>query len=422
MAGKRGDPAFSMPHYNPIEAIPEGDIVDGRRQSDSSTGSVSPDTRNWPSAVAHEERRRSSEASKHRHSSSSWSAVSGVTAADSGHNSTRRSQNDSDGFERTKQTWQSVDTREALINFAPIAAEYMRKEEERKARLEKHGRPNVGLDEELEVLRTMFSSSRSLAHRMLPFLHPKQLDHATGNLERLAKSYFPPRSEAKVYITDFRESSAETRECRLSEATKHMRSKPEDVHVRWIHAPLGLGPLHSTIEDIFRYKGPKPRDFHHAGGVGFPYVKVEVLNLVDRADFQKMRDVYHFLHDENTLTELLNKDCWAGFEPTSQTEGLGVLDDLRWRTTHLGLAEDWNTLPDYWMACCSDVPCQLAEGVDRVGYGPLEGLNATLWQSDKQALHKHRFFGAAQVVRDPFRCFHRGDGKSHLLDQLMRPK
>ena len=422
MAGRRSDPAFSTPRYNPIEAIPEADIVDGRRQSDSSTESASPDTRNWPSVVAHEERRRSSEASKHRQSSGSWSAVSGVITADIGHKSTRRLQINSDGFARIKQTRRNVDTREALINFAPIAAEYIRKEEERKARLEKHGRPDAGLDEELQVLHKMFSSSRSLAHRMLPFLRPKQLDHTTVNLERLAKSYFPPRSEAKVYVTDFRESSAETRECRLSEATKYMKSRPEDVHVRWIHAPLGLGPLHSTIEDIFRHKGPKPRDFHHAAGLGFPYVEVEVLNLVDRAGFQKMRDVYHFLHDEHTVTELLNNDCWAGFEPSSQTEGLGVLDDLRWRTTHLGLAEDWNTLPDYWTACCSDVPCQLTEGVARAGYGPLEGLNATLWQSDKQALHKHSFFGSAQVVRDPFRCFHRGDGKSCLFVQLMHPR
>jgi hypothetical protein len=48
-------------------------------------------------------------------------------------------------------------------------------------------------------------------------------------------------------------------------------------------------------------------------------------------------------------------------------------------------------------------------------YGSLDGLHLTLWQSDKQALHKHGFFGSAQLIRDSFRCFHRDDGTFYKL-------
>ena len=419
MATRRGDVTFTAPHYNPefesIEVIPENDITDYRRSSDSSIEPLSPDNRSRPSLAAKEERRRSSEANKGRRPSSFQSTTFGAIPNDIDSRSTRRSYDSSETFSQTKKSRKSVETRNALTDFAPIAAEYMKKEEERKARLEKHGQPDPSLDEELKCLHNRYSSSHSWTRQIFPFRYSLWPEYKADDLKRLAKLHFPPRSDVKIYVTDFKESSADTREYRLSDITRHMESKPNDVHVRWIHAPLGLGPLHSTIEDIFRHGGPDPRPFHHPGGLGFPYVSVEVLNLIDRSRFQKMRDVYHFLHDEYTLTEQLNEDCWAGFEPSSQTKGLGVLDDLRWRTTHLGLAQDWKSLPDFWTAGCADVPWQLVEGGARPVYGPLDGLDATLWQSDKQALHSHRFFGSVQAVRDVFRCFHRGDGRLRLL-------
>ncbi|KAL8766626.1 MAG: hypothetical protein Q9209_006643 [Squamulea sp. 1 TL-2023] len=129
-----------------------------------------------------------------------------------------------------------------------------------------------------------------------------------------------------------------------------------------------------------------------------------------RSEVKNTRDVYRFLQGNHELTKELDRECWEGFEPSFKTQGTGLLDDLRWRNTHLGLAEDWRTLPGYWEACNSDVPWQITEGLSMPNYGPLDGLQPKLWQSDKQALHKHRFFGSAQLVRDVFRCFHRGDG------------
>lgn len=90
-----------------------------------------------------------------------------------------------------------------------------------------------------------------------------------------------------------------------------------------------FGPLHSTIEDLFLHQGVAGRPFENLGRSGWPYAKIEVLNFCDRMRFQDMRDVYRFLYDNTKLTEELIQECWNGFEPTWQTDGKGVLDDLR---------------------------------------------------------------------------------------------
>ncbi|KAL8827563.1 MAG: hypothetical protein Q9170_006968 [Blastenia crenularia] len=316
---------------------------------------------------------------------------------------------DSRASSHTLFSVENVDTQDVLTNFAPVAAQYFQKEEERKLRLSKHLPMTADLRQILDRLKSR-QKKPSTARAVLPWPIGKSERHNIDELKRLAKFHFPCRSEIMTFITDFKESSAHTWKCRLSEITKHMSTKPNDVQVRWIHAPLGLGPLHSTIEDLFLHKGLPGRPFENLGRSGWPYAQIEVLNFCDRHHFQNLRDVYHFLHDSPALTEELNQECWMGFEPKWKTDGKGVIDDLEWRTTHLGLKEDWKSLPDYWTACTSDIPWQISESLSAPVYGPLDGLHPTLWQSDKQALHKHNFFGSAQVVRDPFRCFHRGDG------------
>ena len=388
------DVKFTAPHYGSqsgSDDIVLDDSDRGRRFSQASTVTGSTTAKKWPSLAADEERRRSSGADKN--SSSIPSRPTDL---------------------KNKEPRFSVGTQDALTNFAPIAADYLKKEEERQVRLRRHPRPGPHLEENLDRLRLGHRNSYTTLRRLWSWLRRTPPAHEEDDLEGLAKLYFPPRSQVKVYITDFKEHSAYTYECKLSEITVYMRSKPDDVQVRWIHAPLGLGPVHSTIEDLFRHGGRMGRPFTNTGRMGFPYAVVEVLNLCDRTRFQKTRDVYHFLHDEHQLTRKLNAACWTGFEDGPTYGGLGVLDDLRWRTTHLGLAHDWKTLPDFWTACNSDVSWQMSEGLIRSNYGPLDGLNPTLWQSDKQALHKHRFFGSSQLVRDPFRCFHRDDGRSQL--------
>ncbi|KAI4188586.1 MAG: hypothetical protein L6R41_002054, partial [Letrouitia leprolyta] len=267
---------------------------------------------------------------------------------------------------------ENVDTMNVLQNFAPVAAEYFKKEEERAERMKRFPPIEPSLTATLDRLKSGQPTLR---------LHKRSRqtpDHEIEALKHLAKSYFPCRSDVTVYITDFKEYSADLKQCKLSEIQKFMTTKPNDVQVRWIHAPLGVGPVHSSIEDIFLHQGVGGRPFKNLGRIGWPYAKIEVLDFYDRKRFQDARDVYRFLHANSKLTKELNKECWEGFEPSFVTKGKGVLDDLKWRTTHLGLAQGWETLPDHWTASTSDIPSQLTEGLLAADYGPLDGLYPTL--------------------------------------------
>ena len=65
----------------------------------------------------------------------------------------------------------------------------------------------------------------------------------------------------------------------------------------------------------------------------------------------------------------------------------------------------------YWNMAASDMPWQLSEGIAMGGFGgPTEGLKPVGRHIEKQTLASHPFFRKAQLVRDPFRTFHRGDG------------
>ena len=70
-------------------------------------------------------------------------------------------------------------------------------------------------------------------------------------LKSLARHYYPPRSELKCHVCDFGEGRAEHKVVDLGELEEYWQEKPSWVDVRWIHAPLGLGLTHSSIEDIF---------------------------------------------------------------------------------------------------------------------------------------------------------------------------
>ena len=147
---------------------------------------------------------------------------------------------------------------------------------------------------------------------------------------------------------------------------------------------------------------------------------VEVPKFYEGRRFQQMRDVYHFLYHRLEHTKELIDQCWSGFEPIIKTGDNGLLSDLEWRIIHLGIANDWKTLMDFWAVCNSDLSWQLTEGQTRTHYLPLDGLYPALSQKDTQALHKHRFFLSAQLVRDCFRCFHRGNGRSYTLRKPFR--
>ena len=56
------------------------------------------------------------------------------------------------------------------------------------------------------------------------------------------------------------------------------------------------------------------------------------------------------------------------------------------------------------------VPWQLSEGIAMGAMGPRDGLQPIVRHVDKQILSLHPFYTNAQLVRSPFRTFHRSDG------------
>lgn len=164
------------------------------------------------------------------------------------------------------------------------------------------------------------------------------------------------------------------------------------------------------MEDIFLHDGPPGREFENAGRSGWPYLETEVLNLRNRENFQEMRDVYLFLKNLDGFSEALDPFTWEGDQNAS------LHSDIDWRSDHLGVK------PTYWNLVDSDMPWQLSEGLAMGSHGPVEGLKPIGRHIDKQALSSHPFYSNSQLVRNPFRCFHRSDGTyERSIDTILAP-
>lgn len=114
-----------------------------------------------------------------------------------------------------------------------------------------------------------------------------------------------------------------------------------------------------------------------------------------------MRETYIFLKDLKDLQEPLDEHVWDGEDKNSSFRS-----DVNWREGHLGVRAN------YWNLAASDMPWQLTEGLAMGSHEPVEGLKPVSRHIDQQSLSAHPFFTKSQIVRNPFRCFHRSDGRS----------
>ena len=112
-----------------------------------------------------------------------------------------------------------------------------------------------------------------------------------------------------------------------------------------------------------------------------------------------MRDVHTLLSKREDLKPALDKST---FEP-DLNENLRA--DIVWRSNLVGIPME------FWKVVESDLPWQLSEGISLGQQGPIDGDDRTLRNAEIQILSKHRAFKNALIVRNPFRCFHRADGK-----------
>ncbi|KAL8823570.1 MAG: hypothetical protein Q9191_005733, partial [Dirinaria sp. TL-2023a] len=295
-----------------------------------------------------------------------------------------------------------VSSQDVLTNFEKVASRKPEQERRRREQLARYGAQNQGHRHVYERLRRWADTrSMPLKDRIKGLLfdeHKQQPLPSYQELIALAKHYYPPRGQLKVHVCDFGLGRAEHTEITLGEVEEYWQAKPDWVDVRWIHAPLGIGLAHSSIEDIFLHDGEKGRRFETTGRAGWPYPETEILNFRGQDNVQEMRDVYLLLKDLDGLDEQLEEHIWDGDKNSS------FQSDVTWRAGHLGVSAN------YWTMAASDMPWQLSEGMTLGSQGPMEGLKPIGRHIERQLLSSHPFYAKSQLVRNPFRTFHRGDG------------
>lgn len=220
----------------------------------------------------------------------------------------------------------------------------------------------------------------------------------------LVHHYYPPRAQVKVEVCDFGPGRATHFTTTLPQVQSCWESKPEWATVRWIHAPLGIGIVPSSVEDLFLHsKAERGKPFKQAGSPGFPYPAFDVLNIRNKDSFQEMRDAYVLSKKVPQISQKLDEKALDGIDNPD------LRKDILWRSKHLGV------LPTFWNLSQSDVAWQLSEGFGVGWHGPMSALKPLEAKAKGQILSRHPFFESSQIVRDAFQLYHRGDGKSFCL-------
>ena len=209
-----------------------------------------------------------------------------------------------------------LSSKNVLTNFEKVASRDPERERKRREQLARYGAQNRGQQDVYQRLKRWADKKAMPAKDWVRGLLAEDYKRSPlpkhEELIKLAKHYYPPRGELKVHLCDFGEGRAEQTEIKLGDVEEYWQQKPDWVDVRWIHAPLGLGLAHSSIEDIFLHDGEKGREFENAGRSGWPYLETEVLNFRSQENFQEMRDVYLLLNELEGFEERLEEHIWDG--------------------------------------------------------------------------------------------------------------
>ncbi|KAI0100926.1 hypothetical protein GGR51DRAFT_531416 [Nemania sp. FL0031] len=206
------------------------------------------------------------------------------------------------------------------------------------------------------------------------------------------------RKNIDIHVCDFYADKAKTSTEQMSNFEQICRQKPDDVSLRWIHVPIGLGMFQSTLEEIFLHCDPedveRPNTFIRSGLPRWPYPDVNMMTFINRKDHQVRLETVKKLSKMQKFSDL------------SPADGLceTVKKDLEWRSRILGKKLS------FWDTVNSDFPTPVSEKIClRQDIGPLGG-RATSMDFEKQALSKHEQFADASLVLSKLRAFNRADG------------
>ena len=317
---------------------------------------------------------------------------------------------DSGASRATRASQASISDRLALINYQPRTFD-IREAARYEASL-KAGQQRADDRQILDRVRPgrdqrAGHGDLGLGGSVTRFLKPRDKEPDRERLLEVATNAFPPRMELPVMICDIFEDTAHVRWTKLGDIEGYWKDKPDEVVVRWIHAPLGTGTIHSTIEDMFRHDQNPGRAFWKAGIPGFPFLELDSLQFRQTDELQHLRDVYTLLKERQDLTDTLNKLCLTG-DNNETFEG-----DIAWRLKQLGKRLNW------WDLAVADIPFELSERLGFGDDGPLRHPSFGTTSVDLSVLgSKCDQFEHAQLVLAPFRCWHRNDGTFPSLANL----
>lgn len=219
-----------------------------------------------------------------------------------------------------------------------------------------------------------------------------------SHLLKLVHHYHPSRGEVPIQVCDFGDGRADHFSTTLGNIEQCWKQKPDWATVRWIHAPLGVGITHSSVEDLFRHDAAEGWAFRNVAGPNWPYIAGEVFSLEHRDTYKASRDTCILTNKIRRFISELDRTTFQGDHNTE------LENDIRWRAGHLG------TTMSFLDLASSDVGYQLPDGRGLGLNGPSGGIRPLDTKLDEQVLCRYPFFRLAQIVRSPFRCFHRGDG------------
>ena len=225
-------------------------------------------------------------------------------------------------------------------------------------------------------------------------------------LVKLVHHYHPPRGEVPIHVCDFGDGRAAHFTTTLGRVEECWKWKPEWATVRWIHAPLGVGLTHSSVEDLFRHAGEEGWAFSNTGGPNWPYIACEILSLQHVDLYRNSRDVCVLARKVRQLKTELDRTTYRG---DSNPE---LKNDIEWRAKHLDVTLDFLDLVQ------NDIGYNLADGRSLGINGPYGSFRPLDTKLDEQVFSRYPFFNSAQIVRTPFRCFHRADGFVLTLSSL----
>ncbi|KAL8690707.1 MAG: hypothetical protein Q9218_003905 [Villophora microphyllina] len=204
-----------------------------------------------------------------------------------------------------------------------------------------------------------------------------------------------------VTIADYGVGRHEELAVPLGQIERYLAETPDWVTLRWIHVPVGLGLMQSSIEDLFSHSSIRTeslweKPFVHS--IKDPGFKIEVLNLRERQYLLDQLDVFNILRNFSVLT--ISLDQLNVVNDNHST----LFTDIAWRADYMRFSLR------FWDMVHSDLPWQLSEGWHSGFFDNDISTNPPTVRLEEQLLSSHPRYKGTVLVMNPLRLFWRTDG------------